>query len=65
AFFGALSERLKSARDTGELLPEFEPEVVAQIIGTYFQGLFRTALLSYDRPKLEHQVDLFLTSLGL
>jgi len=63
--FGAFSERLKSAKDTGELPPEFEPEVVAQIIGTYFQGLFRTALLCHDRPRLERQVDLFLTSIGL
>jgi TetR/AcrR family transcriptional regulator, transcriptional repressor for nem operon len=65
ALFGAFSERLKSAKDTGELPPEFEPEVVAQIIGTYFQGLFRTALLCNDRTQLERQVDLFLTSIGL
>ncbi len=65
AFVSALSERLKSAKDTGELPPEFKPEVVAQIIGTYLQGLYRTALLCYDRPQLERQIDLFLTSLGL
>jgi TetR/AcrR family transcriptional repressor of nem operon len=65
ALFGAFSKCLKSAKDTGELPPEFEPEVVAQIIGTYFQGLFRTALLCHDRPQLERQVDVFLTSIGL
>jgi TetR/AcrR family transcriptional repressor of nem operon len=65
AFVSAFSERLKSAKDTGELPPEFKPEVVAQIIGTYLQGLYRTALLCYDRPQLERQIDLFLTSLGL
>lgn len=65
AFFGAFSQRLKSAKDAGEFPPEFEPEVVAHIIGTYLQGLFRTALLCYDRPQLERQVDLFLTSIGL
>jgi hypothetical protein len=65
ALFGAFSERLNSAKDTGELPPEFEPEVVAQIIGTYLQGLFRTALLCYDRLQLERQVDLFLISIGL
>lgn len=65
AFAGAFSERFKSAKDTGELPPEFEAEVVAQIVATYLQGLFRTALLSYDRPQLERQVDQFLTSLGL
>lgn len=65
AFVGALSDRLKSAKETGELPPQFEAEVVAQIIATYLQGLIRTALLSYDRSQLERQVDLFLTSLGL
>jgi len=38
---------------------------VAQIIATYLQGLYRTALLSYDRSQLERQIDMFLTSLGL
>lgn len=65
AFVGAFSDRLKSAMDTGELPPQFEAEVVAQIIATYLQGLYRTALLSYDRPQLERQIDQFLTSLGL
>ena len=65
AFIGAFSDRLKCAKDTGELPPQFEAEVVAQIIATYLQGLYRTALLSYDRPQLERQIDQFLTSLGL
>ena len=65
AFVGAFSKRLKSAKDTGELPSEFEAEVVAQIIATYLQGLFRSALLSYNRPQLERQIDQFLTSLGL
>jgi TetR/AcrR family transcriptional regulator, transcriptional repressor for nem operon len=65
AFVRAFSDRLKSAKDSGELPPGFNSEVVAQIITTHLQGLFRTALLSYDRSQLERQVDLFLTSLGL
>lgn len=65
AFVGAFSDRLKSAKDTGELPPQFEAEVVAQIIATYLQGLYRSALLSYDRSQLERQIDKFLTSLGL
>ena len=65
AFVGALSDRLKSAKETGELPPQFEAEVAAQIIATYLQGLIRTALLSHDRSQLERQVDLFLTTLGL
>jgi TetR/AcrR family transcriptional repressor of nem operon len=65
AFVGAFSNRLRSAEDTGELPSEFDAESVAQIIATYLQGLFRMALLSYDRSQLERQVDMFLTSLGL
>jgi len=65
AFVGALSSRLRSAKDTGELSSEFDADGVAHILATYVQGLFRTVLLSYDRPQLERQVDLFLTSLGL
>jgi len=65
AFVGALSSRLRSAKDTGELSSEFDADGVAHSLATYVQGLFRTVLLSYDRPQLERQVDLFLTSLGL
>lgn len=65
AFSGAFVNCLKSAKDTGELPSDFDAEAVAQIIFTYLQGLYRTALLNYDRPQLDHQVDLFLTSLGL
>jgi len=61
----AFSERLKSAKDRGEFPPEFEPELVAEIISTYLQGLYRTALLGYERSELERQVDLFLSRLGL
>lgn len=65
AFVGAFAERLKFAKDKGELPMDFESEVVAQIIGTYVQGLFRSVLVSYDRSELERQVDRFLTSVGL
>ncbi len=66
AFAGALSERMKAAKDAGELPPGFEPDVVTQVVSTYLQGLSsRTALLCLDRRRLDRQVDLFLTSLGL
>jgi TetR/AcrR family transcriptional repressor of nem operon len=35
------------------------------VIVTYLQGLWRMALVSYDRTQFERQIDLFLTSLGL
>jgi TetR/AcrR family transcriptional repressor of nem operon len=64
-FVSALVERLSSAKQAGEFPAAFDPDVVAQVIATYLQGLYRTALLCYDRAQLERQVDLFLTSLGL
>jgi TetR/AcrR family transcriptional repressor of nem operon len=62
---GAFVERLSSAKQSGEFPAAFDPDVVGQVIGTYLQGLYRTALLCHDRAQLERQVDLFLTSLGL
>jgi len=64
-FAGGLVERLSSAKKAGEFPVTFDPDVVAQVIGTYLQGLYRTALLCFDREQLERQVDMFLTSLGL
>ena len=54
-------------RDKGAgLLPAtFDPEAVAPVVVTYLQGLWRVALLSYDRPRCEREVDLFLTAIGL
>lgn len=49
-----------------KLLPEsFEPDVVASIIITYVQGLWRLAQVTPDRRKLADQIDGFLTAMGL
>src|SRR5215471_17759384 len=56
AFVGAFSKRFKSAKDAGELPSQFNAEVVAQIIATYLQGLYHTALLSYDRSQLDDKL---------
>jgi TetR/AcrR family transcriptional regulator, transcriptional repressor for nem operon len=60
-----MSERLSGDKDVGLLPPEFDPRIVAPIIITYLQGLFRIVLLSYERPQVERQIDVFLTGLGL
>jgi TetR/AcrR family transcriptional repressor of nem operon len=65
AFFGMFAERLRAAQAAGELPADFKPEVVVQIIGTYLQGLFRTAMVSYDRPQIERQIEVLLAGLGL
>lgn len=60
-----LAERLTSAKETGEFPPEFDSETIAQIITTYINGLFRTALISYNRRQIERQINVFLTGLGI
>ncbi len=58
------AERLEAAKAAREFPSEFQPEVVAGIIGTYMQGLLRMVLVSYDRKLVERQLEVFLTSLG-
>lgn len=38
---------------------------MASVVVTYLQGLWRVALVDYDRLGLEQQIDAFLTGLGL
>ncbi|WP_422928719.1 TetR/AcrR family transcriptional regulator [Singulisphaera sp. PoT] len=57
--------RMAADREAGLLPPSFDPEIVGPIIITYLQGLWRMALISYDRPQYERQIDAFLTGLGL
>jgi len=57
--------RLTVDKESGLLPPDFDPRIVVPIIITYLQGLFRMALVSYDRPKFEQQINLFLTGLRL
>ncbi|MGY2198979.1 TetR/AcrR family transcriptional regulator [Pseudomonas gingeri] len=58
-------ERLSADRENG-LLPSLQdPQTIALVITTYLQGLWRMALVNYDRPAFERQIDAFLTGLGL
>jgi TetR/AcrR family transcriptional regulator, transcriptional repressor for nem operon len=57
--------RFEADKERGILPKSFDPQAVVHIIVTYIQGLWRVALVSYDRRKLQIQVDTFLTSLGL
>lgn len=60
-----LRERLGEDRDKGLLPPSLDPGVIAAVITTYLQGLWRMALVDYDRPGFERQIDAVLTGLGL
>jgi TetR/AcrR family transcriptional repressor of nem operon len=60
-----MTARLTADKEAGLLPADFDPHIVVPIIITYLQGLFRMALVSYDRPKFEQQINLFLTGLRL
>lgn len=57
--------RLTADKESGLLPPDFDPQIVVPIIITYLQGVFRMALVSYDRTNFDRQIDVFLTGLGL
>ena len=61
----AITARLDADKNAGLLSPSFESRLVVPVIVTYLQGIWRMALISYDRRKFEQQIDWFLTSLGL
>jgi TetR/AcrR family transcriptional regulator, transcriptional repressor for nem operon len=61
----AVIQRMVSDKKAGHLPEEFEPQIVVPIVITYLQGIWRMALVSYNRKKYEKQIDLFLGGLGL
>jgi TetR/AcrR family transcriptional repressor of nem operon len=65
AFSGAFSQRLRAAKDRGELPEDFDVEVAAQVIVTYLQGLFRVIRVLQTRAEVERQIETLLTGLGL
>jgi TetR/AcrR family transcriptional regulator, transcriptional repressor for nem operon len=64
AFSGAFHERLQSAKNAGELPKEFNVAVVAQVLVTYLQGLFRVISVLQTRSEVERQIEALLTGLG-
>ena len=64
-FHANLAERLGQDRDLGLLPATLEPETIASVIITYCQGIWRMALVEYDRPRFELQIKAFLAALGL
>ena len=60
-----IAGRLNRDRETGALPPDVDAETVASVIVTYAQGIWRMAMVDFDRPRFDRQVDAFLTGLGL
>jgi TetR/AcrR family transcriptional repressor of nem operon len=65
SFHARLVERLSHDRDQGLLPAISDPETIASVVVTYLQGVWRMALVDYERPRFERQIDAFLTGLGL
>lgn len=61
----ALAERLQHDVDAGRLPPGVDAPVVASVIATYVQGMWRTLLLDPDRARIEQQNEALLAALGL
>lgn len=64
-FTELMATRMAADKEAGFLPNALEPQLVAQVIVTYLQGLWRMALVSYDRPQYEKQIETLLTGLGL
>ena len=64
-FQACLAKRFRNDREAGLLPAGLEPDVVAAVIATYAQGLWRVAMADYNRTRFERQIDVFLIGLGL
>ena len=60
-----ITERLDEDSASGALPRDLDPQTTAMVVITYVQGLWRMAMVSYDRSRFERQIDVFLTGLGL
>ncbi|WP_131113430.1 TetR/AcrR family transcriptional regulator [Lichenihabitans psoromatis] len=58
-------ERLEQDAAAGLLPRDLDSQATAAVVMTYLQGLWRMAMVSYDRHRFERQIDVFLTSLSL
>jgi TetR/AcrR family transcriptional regulator, transcriptional repressor for nem operon len=56
---------LSQDREQGRLPAMLDPHITASVVVTYLQGIWRMALVDYERPRFERQIDAFLSGLGL
>ena len=64
-FIEGIVERLTVDKNAGLLPESSEPQLLGPILVTHLQGLWRMALIGYDRPRFERQIELLLSSVGL
>ncbi len=65
AFSDSFRQRLHAARENGELPADTDPEVVAQVLVAYLQGLYQVIRVLQDRTQVERQIETLLRGLGL
>ena len=65
ALAAGMTARLHADKKKGLLFESFERATVVPIIVTYMQGIWRMALVDFNRPQMEQQIGAFLTALGL
>jgi hypothetical protein len=65
SFEERISARLEKAKSTGELPPNFQAGISAQIIFTFLQGYFRVVKVLKPREEMWQQIEALLTRLGL
>ena len=65
ALAAGMTARLEADKQQGLLPGNLDPATLVPILVTYMQGLWRMALVAYDRPAMERQVSVFLSALGL
>ncbi len=61
----AMIARLRADQQAGLLARDFDAQLVVQVVVTYLQGIWRMALMSYERSRFERQINVFLTGIGL
>lgn len=52
-------------QENGTLPATMNAQIIAGIVSTYGQGMSRVGLVSYDRNRMEQEIETFLTAIGL
>ncbi|SRR5665213_1463933 len=60
-----IEDKLDEDKKAGRLPKSYDSHTVADVIVTYFQGIWRMAMISYQRKQFERESEAFLQGLGL
>ncbi len=60
-----IEDKIDDDKKAGRLPKSFDSHTVAGVIVTYYQGIWRMAMVSYKREQFERESEAFLRGLGL